>query len=84
VGRLFKAKAAIPAWTSTWLIQVDEDLGMSKGATSTITNGLPSMNDPDGFCIYHLHSAQWLRLQMHGRLFKPWAFSGNRARTLAG
>jgi hypothetical protein len=81
---LLKAKTAIPAWTSTWLIQVDKDLRMSEGTSTAITNSLSSMHDPDGFGIYHLHGTQRLRLQIHSSLLKSRAFTADRTRTLTG
>jgi len=74
---LLKAKAAIPARTSTRLIQVDKYLWMPKGTSATVTNGLPPMHDPDWFGIYEFHGTQWLRLQIHCSLLKSGAFAGD-------
>jgi len=61
---LFEAKTAITARSGTRMIQVDEDLGVTKRTSSTITNCLSAMNDSDGFVGNELHGTEWIGLEL--------------------
>lgn len=82
VGCLLEANATVTAWPGTGFVQVDVHFGMPKGSSSAITNRLPAVNKANRLIVDHLHSTQWLRLEVHISLLKTGILPSDRASTL--
>lgn len=70
-----------PSMTA-YVLQARRNMKLSPMPLTSVTNGLPSLNQSNRLIRNHLHSAQRVRLQFHDCLFKSRAFRSGRTRAL--
>lgn len=58
----YKRKAAVSAGTDFWLVEVDEDPGMSQWSTTTITLDSPLVDPANGLLVDELNGCFRRRL----------------------
>jgi len=77
-----KSEATICARVSAWFVEVDEYFGVTEWSAASVTSRDPGFRQTDGLFGDHIHCAERLGLEMHGRLLETRAGRRGRPRTL--
>jgi len=75
-------KATICARVSAWLVEVDEDFGVTKWSATSVASCDSGFGQTDWLFGDHIHCAEGLGLEMHGRLLEARAGRWGRPRSL--
>jgi len=81
---LLEAETAVTARTRTFQIQVDVYLGVTKGASTAIADGLPIVDHVNWDIVYEGHGTKWIWLELHDCLLKTGTAGGARTGLLVG
>jgi len=78
-----KSEATICARVSAWFVEVDEDFGVTEWSAASVTSRDSGFGQTDWFFGDHIHCAEGLGLEVHGRLLEARTGRRGRPRTLA-